>query len=169
MRASTDSPSPGSGAGAPTGEAFARLFGFVLLIGACLMLTFTPQQLFLAWHREGYRRTEAEVLSKPGLGRIRIEVASSGDRVDVSRNILDSSREHARSAIWYNPDANLVFGIRLFDERVLSIEQHPALPTLPTAIGLLLANLSLAAAALFLAFRPEARRRTRRQSVSRRR
>jgi hypothetical protein len=132
----------------------ARLVGIALVLGAFLMLTFTPQLVFLAWHRDGYARTEAESLSGPGRSRsFRVRIASSGEELSVRRTSFDSSPPYARLPVWYNPSARLVVGITLFDMRVVSLQRYPELPNLVHAFTAVAINLILAAVGGFLVFR----------------
>ena len=66
-------PSTAKLADAPLNRAdVSRLIGIALLLGAFLMLTFTPPLVFEAWHVDGYERTEAEVLTAAGRSRSKI-------------------------------------------------------------------------------------------------
>ena len=134
-----------------------RLLGIPVLLAAFLMLTFTPQLLFQASNRSGYSRTEAEILSGPGRSRsVRIRIASTGEELIVRRSFFDSTAPHEQLAIWHNPSARLVFGITLFDLRVVSAQRYPELPNLAEAILAALINVALAVGGSYLFFRPPA-------------
>jgi hypothetical protein len=138
----------------------ARVLGVVLVLGAFLMLTFTPQLLFQARNLAGYSNTQAELLEGPGRSRsISVRVASTGEEISVRRTMFDTSVEHERIPIWYNPSAHLVFGITLFDMRVVSAQRYPELPTLQQALIAALLNVVLAAGGAYLVFRPPRGRR----------
>jgi len=133
---------------------FAVLLGIGFFLGAFLMLTFTPQLMYEAWHRQGYGRTEVEFLSDPGTSRtIRVRVAASGEELFVRRNEFDLVTANARVPVWYNPAARLSAGATVFDRRVLSLARHPELPTFAEAIAVGLLNLALAGGGYFLVFR----------------
>jgi hypothetical protein len=112
-----------------TRKDFAVLSGVALLLVALLMLTFTPQAVYRLSKRSGYTRTEVEVLSPDSRRRsATVRVLSTGEELSVHRTSFDGSPQHARLPVWYNPDARLVLGLTLFDERIISAERHPELP-----------------------------------------
>jgi hypothetical protein len=123
---------------------FAGLLGLLLLLAAFLMLTFTPQLVYKAWHRDGYARTEAEVLSGPGRAKsFRVRVVADNQEVSVKSTSFDGRVQHQRIPVWYNPAAHVEFGITLFDERVISAERWPELPDFTGALAAVLINLAL--------------------------
>jgi len=144
----------------PLNRADARqLLGIALLLGAFLMLTFTPQLLFEAWHARGYEKTEAEVLTAAGRSRsIRVRIASSGAEISIRRNTFDGTSEHLRIPVWYNADAILVAGITWLDARVVSVQRWPQLPQFGQALAAALINLLLLGAGLLLFLRRAAGR-----------
>src|SRR5258706_5499811 len=134
-----------------------RLLGIPILLAAFLMLTFTPQLLFQASNRNGYSRTEAEVLSGPGRSRsVRIRIASTGEELMIRRTSFDSTAPHEQLPIWHNPAARLVFVITIFDLRVVSAQRYPELPNLAEAVLAALINLALAVGGSYLFFRASA-------------
>ena len=145
----------------PLNRADARqLLGIALLLGALLMLTFTPQLLFEAWHVDGYDRTEAEVLTAAGRSRsIRVRIASSSAEISIRRSTFDDTSEHLRIPVWYNADAILVAGITWLDTRVVSVQRWPQLPQFSQALGAALLNVLLLCAGLLLFFRRATRRK----------
>lgn len=128
-----------------------RALGIFLILGAFLMLTFTPQLVFRAWNRAGYQLTEAEILSGPGPYRaIRVRVASTGEEVSPQRNPFDGARQSERIPIWYNPAARMAHGIVLFDERVVSAQHGQGVPTGLHAFAVVLFNLLAGTLGLYL-------------------
>lgn len=104
----------------------AFLFGLALLLIAFLLLTTTPQLVYRWSHRDGYTKTEIEVLSPPDshLSSMTVRVLSTGDELSIRWNTFERSREQNRLPAFYNPDARqLVLGIGLFDERLVSAER----------------------------------------------
>src|SRR5262245_15410099 len=96
---------------------FAVLSGLALLLVALLMLTFTPQSVCRLWKRSGYTKTEVEVLSPDSRRRsATVRVLSTGEELSVHRTSFDSSPQHGRLPVWYNPDARLALGLTVFDE-----------------------------------------------------
>lgn len=153
-----------------TGGDLLRLLGFPLLLGAFLMLISTPQLVFQSLNRDGYSRTEAEVLTGPGRSRsIRIRIASTGEEITVRRTMFDGIGENRREPIWYNPSARLVLGVTVFDERALSTGRHQELPDLSQAFFASLLTVALGAAGAYLLFRTPKSARRRRPASSRRR
>lgn len=119
----------------------ARLAGIVLLLVAFLMLTFTPQLVFEAWHRDGYARTEAELLAAPGRGRTtRVRILDGGDELWVRRSDFGGIAAHTHVGVWYNSAAIVTAGPTLLDTRVVSVERSPQLPELPESLGVALLN-----------------------------
>jgi len=163
-------PSTAKLADAPLNRAdVSRLIGIALLLGAFLMLTFTPQLVFEAWHVDGYERTEAEVLTAAGRSRsIRVRIASSGAEISIRRSTFDGTSEHLRIPVWYNAGAILIAGITWLDTRVVSVQRWPQLPEFSHALGAALLNLLLFCAGLLLFFRRTIRRQ-RSQHLRRRR
>jgi hypothetical protein len=130
---------------------FAGLLGLVLLLGAFLMLTFTPQLVYREWHRDGYDRTEAEVLSGPGRAKsFRVRIVADDRELLVKSTSFDGRVQHQRIPVWYNAAAHVEFGIRLFDERVISAERTPELPGFPGTLAAVLINLLLVCGGVYL-------------------
>jgi len=140
----------------PKSEAFTRkdvavLSGMALLLIAFLMLTFTPQSVYRLWKRSGYTRTEVEVLSPDSRRRsTTVRVLSTGEELSVHRTSFDGSPQHARLQVWYNPDARLVMGLTLFDERIISAERHPTLPDGAEVLGGVVLNVAAGVCGLYL-------------------
>ncbi len=138
---------------------YLRPAGLLAMLAAFLMLTFTPQMVFQAVNRSGYTLTEATVLSSPGisspgLSTVSLRIASTGQEIRVRKTALHRSTPAAQLAIWHNPSAILVFGITLFDQRVVSADNYPELPTLANAFFAVLVNLVVAAVGSSLFFWP---------------
>jgi hypothetical protein len=130
---------------------FAGLLGLVLLLVAFLMLTFTPQLVYRTWHRDGYERTEAEVLSGRGRAKsFRVRVVADDQVLLVRSASFNGYVQHQRIPVWYNPAAHVEFGIRLFDERVISAERSPELPDFTGALAAVLVNLLFACGGAYL-------------------
>jgi len=128
----------------PTRGSPAVLLGMLLLLGAFMLLTTTPEVMYQAWHRDGYERTDAELLSPSGRSRsVRVRIGSSGAELSVRRTTFDTRSEHARVPVWYNPEAIVSAGITWLDVRVVSAERQPELPTSNQATMMLLLNLLL--------------------------
>jgi hypothetical protein len=129
----------------------ARVLGIALIVAASLMLTFTPQLLFEASQREGYRPTEAELLSDSGRQRsVRVRIATDDAELRVKNTTFHAIFAHAHVPIWYNPQALLAAGTMTFlDARVINRERSPDLPEpwqalLATAFDLLFAIAGIA-------------------------
>jgi hypothetical protein len=145
----------------------ATLLGLLLILLACLLLTSTPQSVYRWMQRDGYTRTEIEVLSPPEsrLSTMTVRVLSTGEEISIQRNTFHDSRQRRRLAAWYNPEARLILGFRLFDERIVSADIYPRLPGGGRVLGEVLANLAAGAGGLYLlrspkkAPRPRSRRR----------
>lgn len=118
-------------------EEVAGCSGLALILLACLLLTSTPQAVYRWSKRDGYTRTEIEVLSPPDsrLSSMRVRELSTGATLDIRRNTFTDSRTRNRLPAWYNPDARLVLGIRLFDERLVSADDHRELPGGAAVLG----------------------------------
>lgn len=121
------------------------LAGIALLLFFCLMTTTVPALLFSAWHHDGYRRIDAELVSRAGTRTVHLRIA--GSEIDVAASRFDDLARQPRPAVWFNPAARADFlGARAFDQRVLAVSRHPQPPGLAgTGLALLL---SLAAVAL---------------------
>ena len=113
---------------APTRASFAPLAGILLVVASTLMLTFTPQSVYQWIHRLGYIRTQAEFVSRQRR-YVTVRVASTGDRLTIKSTTFDSLSAQAPAPAWYNREARLVRGIVLFDERLVSAERHPVMPS----------------------------------------
>ncbi|HEX2224800.1 MAG TPA: hypothetical protein VHN15_11400 [Thermoanaerobaculia bacterium] len=145
----------------------ATLLGLLLILLACLLLTSTPQSVYRWMKRDGYTRTEIEVLSPPEghLSTMRVRVPSTGEELSIKRNTFSDSRRRRRLPAWYNPEAQLILGFRLFDERIVSADVYPRLPGGGRVLGEVLSNLAAGAGGLYLlrsprkAPRPRSRRR----------
>ena len=142
----------------------ARILGIVLLLAAFLMLTFTPQLLFVSWHRDGYQKTEAEILSEPGVYRsTKVRIASSAEEIRVRRTTFNGVSPHMRISVWYNPEAILTGGGTWLDTRVMTTERWPELPEFPQALMAALLNVFLALGGSLLLFgRPRQRQNEKR-------
>ena len=135
-----------------TREGCAGCAGMALILLACLLLTSTPQEVYRWSHRGGYARTEIEVLSPPNshLSSMTVRVVSTGRELSVKRTSFTGSRERKRLPAWYNPDARWALGITLFDERLVSAEDHPELPKTGVVFGQLLVTVASALLGVFL-------------------
>ena len=134
------------GASAPRTEGgLSALAGLVLLLGAFLMLTFTPQRVYRACNAAGYRATEAELVAPPVRNSryMRLRVLSTGEELLVRRSSFEADIGHPREAVWYNPAAHLVLGIRWFDERLVSRQRYPDSPSPVDALVPLLLTIAL--------------------------
>lgn len=131
---------------------FAVLLGMVLILVAFLLLTSTPQSVYRWLKRDGYTRTEVDVFSPPEsrLSSVTVRVLSTGDELSVRRTALDGSRKRSRLPVWYNPEARLVLGARLFDERIVSADTYPELPGGNVVLGGVLVNLAAGAGGYYL-------------------
>lgn len=126
--------------------------GIALLLLASLLLTSTPQEVYRWSHRNGYTRTEIEVLSPPDsyLRWMSVRVLSTGQKLSVKRNTFTGSRDRKRLPAWYNPDARWAPGITVFDERLVSAENNAKLPEAGSAFGLLFVTVASALLGVFL-------------------
>jgi hypothetical protein len=133
----------------------ARVLGIALIVAASLMLTFTPQLLFEATQREGYRRSEVELLSDSGRQRsVRVRIAADDTELRVKSTTFDAIVAHAHVPVWYNRQALLAVGTMTFlDARVINRERSPDLPELWEALLAVAINLVLATAGIALIFR----------------
>lgn len=114
-----------------TRQDFATLLGGALLLLGFLLLTSTPQSVYRWSKQRGYTRTEVEVLSptRSHLSTMTVRVLSTGAELSVRRNTFASRPEQgSRLPVWYNPEALLIVGFRVFDERILSAKTFPELP-----------------------------------------
>lgn len=152
---------------------FATLLGIVLILVAFLLLTSTPQSVYRWLKRDGYTRTEIEILSPPEshLSSMTVRVLSTGDELSVPRNTLVDSRKKLRQTAWYNPEARLVLGFRLFDERIVSADTYPELPGAGVVLGGVLVNLAAGAGGAYLlrSPKPSPRPSSRRKQTKKRR
>ena len=141
---------------------FAGCSGLVLILLACLLLTSTPQSVYRWWKRDGYTRTEVEVLSPPDshLRWMRARVLSTGQTLDVRRTSFANSRTRNRLPAWYNPDARLVLGLTVFDERLVSAEAYPELPGGAAVFGGAALTVASGVGGLYLLLSRPAPRRT---------
>lgn len=143
-----------------------------LILLACLLLTTTPQEVYRWSQRDGYARTEIEVLSPPDghLRSMSVRVLSTGEKLSVKRNSFTGSRDRKRLPAWYNPDARWVLGITIFDERLVSAENNAELPDARDAFGLLFVTVASALLGVFLLrSRVPSRARDRKPSAKRKR
>lgn len=131
---------------------FLPLLGLLLILLACLLLTSTPASVYRWMKRDGYTRTEVEVLSPPDsrLSTMTVRVLSTGEELRIERNTFSDSRRRRRLPAWYNPEARLVLGFRLFDERIVSADTHRELPRGGGVLGLVLVNLAAGAGGVYL-------------------
>ena len=165
------------GEGTPAGDKITReelagCSGLVLLLLACLLLTTAPQSVYRWSQRDGYTRTEIEVLSPPDshLRSMRVRVLSTGETLDIRRNAFTNSRTRNRLPAWYNPDARLmVLGLRAFEERLVSAEEHPELPDGAAVFGLAALTAGSGALGLYLLLGRVSRRASSKQKRKRRR
>lgn len=136
---------------------FAVLLGLVLILLAFLLLTSTPQSVYRWLKRDGYSRTEIEVLSPPEsrLSSMTVRVLSTGDELYIRRTTFDDSRKRSRLPVWYNPEARLVLGARLFDERIVSADTYPELPDGTLVLGGVLVNLAAGVGGYYLLRSPK--------------
>ena len=132
----------------------ARVLGIALIVAASLMLTFTPQLLFEAALRDGYRQTEAELLSDSGRQRsVRVRIAADEAELRVKSTTFDAIVAHAHVRIWYNPQAMLAAGTMTFlDARVINRERSPELPEPWQALLAAAVDLVFAVAGIALVF-----------------
>lgn len=131
----------------------AFLFGLALLLIAFLLLTTTPQLVYRWSHRDGYTKTEIEVLSPPDshLSSMRVRVLSTGEELSIRRNTFERSREQNRLPAFYNPDARRLFlGIGLFDERLVSAERTSRLQSGKDVALLVAVNATLGLLGVYL-------------------
>ena len=151
-----------------TREGCAGCAGIALILLACLLLTSTPQEVYRWSQRNGYTRTEIEVLSPPDshLRSMSVRVLSTGQQLSVKRTSFTGSRDRKRLPAWYNPDARWALGITIFDERVISAESYPELPDAGVVFGLLFVTVASALLGLFLL---RSRARDRKPSMKRKR
>lgn len=135
-----------------TREGCAGCAGIALLLLASLLLTSTPQEVYRWSHRNGYTRTEIEVLSPPDshLRSMSVRVLSTGQTLSVKRNTFTGSRDRKRLPAWYNPDARWALGLPIFDERLVSAENNAELPDAGSAFGLLFVTVASALLGVFL-------------------
>ena len=132
------------------------LTGVVVGLAAFLLLTTAPDLLFQWIHRDGYRPTEA-VVERSTLALFTVRLPA-GKEITVK-----STRAHGHEGaqtVFYNPDAIVTLGIRLFDERIVfsSVPRSAAEGLLPSVITVVLA----AAAFWLLRGSPEKPRTSRR-------
>ncbi|HJX28057.1 MAG TPA: hypothetical protein VJ885_09100 [Thermoanaerobaculia bacterium] len=133
-------------------EGCAGWVGIALLLLASLLLTSTPQEVYRWSHRNGYTRTEIEVLSPPDshLRWMSVRVLSTGQKLSIKRNSFTGSRDRKRLPAWYNPDARWALGITIFDERLVSAEDNAELPDAGSVFGLLFVTVASALLGVFL-------------------
>ena len=132
----------------------ARVLGITLITAASLMLTFTPQLLFETAQRDGYRQTEAELLSDSGRQRsVRVRIAADDAELRVKTTNFDAIVAHAHVPVWYNPQALLAVGTMTFlDARVINRERSPQLPEPWQALLAAAVDLLFAVAGIALVF-----------------
>jgi hypothetical protein len=134
---------------------WARILGAIVLLAFCLALTTTPGLVVEYLHRDGYSRTDAEVLSESGRSKsIQLRLAGTGEAVTLSRSGFGHASKGMRVAVWYNAQARSVQGITLYDRRVISATGQRELTDGPVAIGWVLATLVLGALGAYLIGRP---------------
>lgn len=138
----------------PPRELLGRLLGLGLLVVGVLLLTTSPGLVYMTWHRDGYQRTEARVEGKTTANgkRLRVQVASTGQTIDV-KNTTMSGANGERVPIWFNPEARLVAGIELVDERIHTVSSYPELPGRAVGFGMMAATVALLGAGGALMFR----------------
>lgn len=154
-----------------TREGCAGCAGIALLLLASLLLTTTPQEVYRWSHRNGYTRTEIEVLSPPDsyLRWMSVRVVSTGEELSVERNSFTGSRDRQRLPAWYNPEARWEPGITIFDERLVSAEDNAELPESGYVFGLLFVNVVSALLGVFLLSSRAPSRAHRKSSAKRKR
>lgn len=126
------------------------LAGIALLLFFCVMMTTVPALFFSAWHRDGYQRIDAELVSRASTRTVRLRIAES--EIDVAASRFDNLAQQPRQAVWFNPAARAdVLGARAFDQRVLAVSRHPQPPGLiGTGLALLLSLAALTLASYLL-------------------
>jgi hypothetical protein len=104
-----------------------RALGMFLSLGFFLVLSSVPGLVIPYALRDGYTRTEAEVLSPDGgrLRNIQVRIASTHDEVGVLRSNFDGVAQGVKLPVWYNPNARLKAGITWYDYRLISAARYP--------------------------------------------
>jgi hypothetical protein len=105
------------------------LIGLILIIAATLLLTFTPEIAYQWFHRTGYARDQVEMLSPRRTRSITVRIVSTGQTLSVKSSTFGNISPAQRTPVWYNPGARTVWGIVLFDERIVSDEKYHGLPS----------------------------------------
>ena len=110
------------------------LIGVVLALVAFLLLTTAPEIVFRWLHRDGYRATEVDVAR---VSNSTVKVAFPTGEAITMKSSRASGHMGPQTA-YYNPDARLIMGISLMDERVVftGIPQSAAEGLMPTVIML---------------------------------
>src|SRR4028119_1580902 len=100
-------------------EGCAGWVGIALLLLASLLLTSTPQEVYRWSHRNGYTRTEIEVLSPPDshLRWMSVRVLSTGQKLSIKRNSFTGPRDRQRLPARDTPAAPRAPGPPLSVER----------------------------------------------------
>ena len=73
---------------------------------------------------------------------ITVLIVSTGEKLSVETSKFTNITSGQRIPAWYNPQARTVFGIVLFDERIVSDERYHGLPSgqrVATCVALTLA------------------------------
>jgi hypothetical protein len=131
-----------------------RLVGIGLILLFFLLLASVPQIVFRWSQRDGYRATEAEILSPSGRQRsIRVRVKATGEELSVWRSSFDGAVQNAVLPVWYNPTARLKIVFTVFDERVVSATRHPSPAPGAEAFGGIVVTLVAGIAGAYLVLR----------------
>jgi len=134
-----------------------QFVGAMLLLAAFLMMFPTVRTLYRWWNRSHYVQTPVEVVARPfqGMRRIWVRVLSSGEELEIQpadfdelhtgQTITQTKAERGqRFSAWYNPQAHARFALRLYDQRLLSVQRHPTLVTGSELLACLAGTLLLA-------------------------
>jgi hypothetical protein len=136
-----------------------RALGVVLILLAFLGLATVPGLVAEWLHRDGYRKTQAVVLS-PDTSRhknVTLKLAATGEEIWFRRSAFDGVKEGASLEVWHNPGARCELGLVWYDARLLSASRHPELPGGGIALGWLVATIGLAGLGAYLAWQPRFR------------
>ena len=134
----------------------------VLIVTA--MLAGPASRTVYRWAKKAsYTQTEVEVVSDGATrGRwVTVRVVPTGERLSIRGSDFPElmsegtvahvvARAGQRFVAWYDPDAHASAGIRLFDQRLVSVRSHPALASGAEAALGATATLGLAALGLYL-------------------
>ncbi len=140
-----------------------QFVGAIFLLAAFLIMFPTVRTLYRWWNRSHYIQTQVEVVARPfqGMRRIWVRVLSSGEELEIQPADFDELQEGQaitkakaergqRFSAWYNPQAHARFGLRLYDQRLVSVQRHPTLVTDSELLACLAGTLTLALVGGFL-------------------